>query len=423
MKSSGNTGARPESPEGRSTAGSRRRAAVMMDHEIDSAAEDIGNEIINISNYLFRHPELGDSEFAGSAFLTDLLAKSGFRVQYPYKGLKTAFRAEYGDPAGVKTAFLAEYDALPGYGPQKKPAHACGHNWIAASTVGAALILSRLKEPPGGCAVVIGTPAEETVGRKIDLLNAGAFDDIDAVFQMHLAEATSLDTSALAIDSWKFEFFGKASHAAASPFNGINALDAVNLTFAGINALRQQLRQDVRVHGIVSDGGETPNIIPGYASCKFYVRAADRAYLDEVSKKIRNCATGAALMTGARVRISQFENSFDDLRINPALRRLMRGNLIKCGIDDFSSEPELTGSTDIGNVSHRVPTFYGNIGVGNGKARTHEEAFLKFVDSAEAHGKLMKVAKAFAYSACELFRNPELLKEARAEFEKSGEPR
>ncbi len=391
-----------------------------MEQEIDSIAEAVGGEIVGVSDYIFGHPELGDREFAGSAFLAGLLAKNGFRVEVPYKGLKTAFRAEYGDPRGVKVAFPAEYDALPGYGPRKKPAHACGHNWIAASAVGAALILSKLGDLAGGCAVVLGTPAEETAGRKVDLLKAGAFDDIAAVFQMHLAGATSLNTSALAIDSWKFEFFGRASHAAVRPFDGINALDAVNLTFAGIGALRQQLRQDVRIHGIVSDGGEAPNVIPGYAACKFYVRAADRAYLDEVSKKVKNCAKGAALMTGARVGISRFENSFDDLRVNSVLRRLMRGNLMKCGIDDFSPEPALTGSTDIGNVSRRVPTFYGNIGVGDGRTGAHEEAFLRFVNSEEAHGKLLKVAKAFAYSACELFRNPELLKEAGAELEAAG---
>lgn len=392
-----------------------------MNSEISLITEKIENEIIGISSFIFSHPELGDCEFKASAYLVKLLVKNGFRVRYPYEGLQTAFRAEYGNPDGVKVAFLAEYDALPGYGPKKQPAHACGHNWIAASAVGAALILSRMKELSGGCVVVIGTPAEETAGRKIDLLKAGAFDDIDVVFQMHLAETTSLNTTALAIDPWMFEFFGKASHAAASPFNGINALDAVNLTFTGIGALRQQLRPDARVHGIISNGGKTPNIIPSYAACKFYVRAADRAYLDEVSKKVKNCAKGAALMTGAKVKISQFENSFDDLQINPTLRELMKENLTQCGIDDFCSEPHITGSTDIGNVSRRVPTFYGNIGVGNGTAGAHEEAFLKFVNSEEAHGKLLKVAEAFALSACEIFRNPECLKIVRMEFEKAEE--
>jgi amidohydrolase len=390
-----------------------------MENEIELISQQLQDEIIDISNYIFEHPELGDSEYESSAFLADLLQKNGFRVQYPYCNLKTAFRAEFGNPTGAKIALLPEYDALPGYGAEKKPAHACGHNWIAASTIGAALILSKLKNPLDGSVVLLGTPAEETLGRKVDLINAGAFKDISAVLQMHLGGNTNLHVSALAIDSWKFEFFGKASHAAAFPFYGINALDAVNLTFSGINALRQQLKSDVRIHGIITDGGETPNIIPNYASCKFYVRAKDRAYLDEVSEKVKNCARGAALMTGAEFSISKFENSFDNLKVNPVLKNIMSKNLIKCGIDDFCEEPELAGSTDIGNVSYCVPTFYGNVGVGGGKARAHEKEFLQHVNSSEAHLKLLKVANAFAYTACELFSNQELIDKINAGFNES----
>jgi amidohydrolase len=380
-----------------------------VENEIEEISRRLRNEIVGISNYIFEHPELGGSEYKCSAFLTDLLQKNGFRVQYPYCGIPTAFRAEMGNPSGAKVAFLPEYDALPGYGAEKKPAHACGHNWIAASSVGAALILSKMKPPLKGAVVVIGTPAEETVGRKVDLIGAGAFRDIKAVLQMHLGESTNLNVSALAIDSWKFDFFGKASHAASYPFYGVNALDAVNLTFSGIGALRQQLKPDVRIHGIITDGGSTPNIIPGYASCKFYVRSENRAYLDEVSEKVKNCARGAALMTGAKLDISKFENSFDNLKINSSLKERMARNLVKCGIDGFCEEPEFAGSTDMGNVSRRVPVFYGNIGVGGGKARAHEEMFLSFVNSEEAHSKLLKVAKAFAYTAVEIFSDAEWL--------------
>jgi amidohydrolase len=386
-------------------------------NEIENIAASLQDEIENISNFIFSHPELGDSEFVSSSFLAALLKQSGFRVEYPYCSLPTAFRAEFGSSHGPKIAFLAEYDALPGYGPRKEPAHACGHNWIAASTVGAALILSKLSAALPGTAVVIGTPAEETYGRKIDLVKSGAFGDIDAVFQMHLNESTNLHASALAMDSWRFEFLGRASHAASHPFYGINALDAVNLTFAGISALRQQLKPDVRIHGIITDGGEAVNIIPERAVCEFYVRAEKRSYLNEVSEKVKNCARGAALMTGAKLNIRSFENSYDDLQVNPVLSELMLQNLTKAGIDDFSEEPEFAGSTDIGNVSYCVPTFYGNIGVGGGTARAHEEAFLEHVNSSEAHAKLGKVAKAFAFSAYQLFTQPELLKQVKETFQ------
>ena len=387
-----------------------------MKNEIEIVTERLREQITGISDYIFEHPELGDAEVQSSAFLADLLRESGFRVQMPYCGIPTAFRAEFGGLEGPKIALLPEYDALPGYGPAKKAAHACGHNWIAASTVGAALVLSKISRPLGGTVVVLGTPAEETVGRKVDLVGAGAFDDIDAVFQMHLGEDTNLNVSALAIDSWKFEFFGKASHAAAFPFLGVNALDAVSLTFAGINALRQQLKPDVRIHGIITDGGETPNIIPSYAACKFYVRAGERQYLDEVSGRVKDCARGAALMTGAKLNLSSFENSYDNLKVSPVLRRLMQRNLKSCGIRDFCAQPELAGSTDIGNVSYRVPTFYGNIGVGGGKARAHEEDFLQYVNSDEAHLKLIMVVKAFCYTICELFANRKLMEEIQTEF-------
>ncbi len=188
-------------------------------------------------------------------------------------------------------AFLAEYDALPGYGEEKRPAHACGHNWVAAASVVAALLLSRV-EGWQGTVVVLGTPAEETVGGKVILAKNGAFLGSDAAFEMHLNKCNSLRPHAIAIDSWEFSFRGKASHAAAAPERGINALDAVNLTFAGISALRQQLKPDVRIHGIVTDGGAAVNVIPESAACRFYVRSEKREYLDEASRRVIGCARG-----------------------------------------------------------------------------------------------------------------------------------
>lgn len=173
--------------------------------------------------------------------------------------METAFRAELCRGKGAVVAFLAEYDALPGYGEEKQPAHACGHNWDAAASVGTALLLSRIGGWQG-TVVVLDAPAEETVGGKVILAKNGAFQGIDAVFEMHLNKCNS--PRALALDSWEFSFRGRASHAASAPERGINALDAVNLTFAGINALRQQLRPNVRIHGIVTDGGSAVNIIP-----------------------------------------------------------------------------------------------------------------------------------------------------------------
>lgn len=387
----------------------------------DSLISAMKEDLEGISDFIFLHPELGDEEVISSAYLVDLLKAHGFRVEFPYLGIETAFRAEYGDEAGTKIGFLAEYDALPGYGPEKKPAHACGHNWIAATTVGAALVLAKMKKEFKGKIVVFGTPAEETTGRKVDLANQGAFDDMDAIFQAHLYENTNLKGRALAMDSWEFRFTGKASHAAVYPEEGINALDAVNLMFAGISALRQQLRSDVRICGIIAEGGEAPNIIPDRGVCKFYIRAAKRNYLNLVTEKVKNCARGAALMTGAEVEMLQFEESYDDLMLNPTLVNLMYKNLRKAGFADFSMEDEIPGSTDIGNVSHKTPTLYGNIGIADGKAKVHEEAFLDHANSREAKDKLLMTVKAFVLSAVELFLSPELVAQARKEFEEDSQ--
>lgn len=389
----------------------------LVQERIDQLVKSYETEIENISDYIFNHPELGAEEYKSSKFIVDLLEKHDFRIQYPYLGIDTSFRAEFGDEFGPTIAFLAEYDALPGYGEKKEPAHACGHNWIAATTVGTGIILSKMKEEFKGKIVVMGTPAEETIGSKVDLVNKGAFKDIDAVFQMHLYEENNLRAKALAMDSWEFEFIGKASHAAAYPFDGINALDSVNLTFAGISALRQQLKQDVRIHGIITKGGEAPNIIPDHCSCKFYVRAQKRKYLDIVSEKVKNCARGAALMTGAKLEIKKFENSFDDLVVNKTLLEIARKNLEKVGFENFSQRDEIPGSTDVGNVSYAAPTMYGNIGIADGIAKVHEEEFLGYANSKEAKEKISMVVKAFSYSVLELFNSKELMDKVKEEFE------
>lgn len=378
--------------------------------------DELRAEIEDISDFIFNHPEAGDEEYLSSLYLADLLKRNGFELTYPYLGMPTAFRAEIGSK-GPKIAFLAEYDALPGYGSDGELAHACGHNWISATTVGTALVLSKLKDNFNGKIVVIGTPAEESSGRKIDMANQGAFDDIDAVFQMHLYESTNLKAKALAMDSWEFVFTGKSSHSAAYPHEGINALDAVNLTFAGVNALRQQLKDDVRISGIINSGGDAPNVITAKAACKFHVRANKRKYLNEVSEKVKNCAKGAEIMTGAKLEIVKFENSYDDLVVNSKLAELMRKNMIKSGFEDISDEMEVPGSTDIGNVSYKAPTFYGNVGIADGCARVHEEAFIDWANSSEAKLKIFKTILAFTYSALDIYEDEQLLQEIKLEFE------
>ena len=373
--------------------------------------ENLKNEIENISEFVFEHAELGNEEYISSAYLVQKLKEYGFQVTYPYLDIPTAFRAEYKKGDGLKIAFLPEYDALPGYGETKdKNAHACGHNWIAATTLGAAIGLATLDENFNGTIVVIGTPAEETVGGKCELVGKGAFSDIDAVIQMHLGAENNINVLTLAMDSIEFNFFGVASHAAAYPEKGVNALDAVNLMFAGVNALRQHMKADARVAGIITEGGMACNIVPDKASCRYYIRSKERTYLKELTKKKINCARCAALMTGAELEYHNFENSYDNLIYNESLRNLLKTNLEDLGVSNFVDDFEASGSSDIGNVSQVCPTVYCEIDTGAyPKVFAHHETFLDYVHGENARTTLDIATKAMAYTALQIFLDPQLL--------------
>lgn len=387
----------------------------MIDEKIKEllwkAEEEAAELAEQISTCIFMHPEKGDQEYFSSRYLTDEIAKLGFKVTYPYMGMDTAFRCELGDEDGPAVGFLAEYDALPGYGEHHdQMAHACGHNWIAASTFAACAALAKIKDQFHGKIVYIGTPAEETKGRKVDMAKKGAFDDLKAVFQMHLNHETMVDTVTLAMVDFLFEFKGVAAHAASNAQNGVNALEACNLTMAGINALRQHLEPDVRVHYIVSSGGGAPNIVPEYASMEIYVRAGQKDYLETVIERVLNCARGAELMTGASFSYKRAENTYYDIRQNEKLNEMMKEKLKELGITDIAAGDRYhAGSSDIGNVSYACPTCYCELGTKSvSPAFLHEEAYLQVADSEEAHRLLHIAAKAMAGAALEIYNGMEV---------------
>ncbi|MGI5887856.1 MAG: M20 family metallopeptidase [Oscillospiraceae bacterium] len=380
-----------------------------------------------VSRDVFGMPEIGGSEYKTVAYLTDLLRKLGFTVTMPYGGLDTAFRAEYGS-GSPKVAFLAEYDALPGYGPNKdQNAHACGHSWIAANAYAACSILSALKDRFDGTIVYMGCPSEENYGGKVNMVNAGCFDDIDAAMQIHIAggSRTRLAEQALAIDSVEFMFHGVSSHASGAPEKGINALDAAYLTFNGINALRQHVTPDVRMHGIINNGGLAPNVVPAYASCMWYIRAADRRYLNGLTQRVINCAKGAALMTGATMEYRYFENSYDDMALNPRLIGVMADGLTAEGVTGICREPNpATGSTDVGNVSHICPTVMVNMAVGNTDGcDCHEEGFLPYITGELGMKALHQAIMAQMYVALRIFTDPELREGLRRDKEELARTR
>ncbi|TET11482.1 MAG: M20 family peptidase, partial [Candidatus Thorarchaeota archaeon] len=313
-----------------------------------SYIDKISNQLIEISDEIHRNPELALKEVIAAKLLADELKKAGFEVEHGVAGMDTAIVAVHPEQSkGPTIAILAEYDALPEIG------HACGHNLIGAAALGASLALGSMKKDMPGKLVFMGTPAEEDIGGKITMVEAGLFKDIDAAMMFHpSAGYTMTGRKGLALTEVKIEFYGKASHASGSPEKGINALDAVIQTFNGINALRQHIKSDARIHGVITHGGVKPNIVPEFASADFYVRALTDEYRDELVKKLESCAEGAASATGATLKYEVGSPSYQSRLMNETMGDAFEKNLFALG-EPIVPLPEGSGagSSDIGNVS------------------------------------------------------------------------
>jgi len=384
-----------------------------LKEKVISFIERIKEEIFEVADEIYKNPELGNQEFKASKLLREKISAYGFLVN-EVEGLPTAFLArKKGQKPGPKIAFLAEYDALPKIG------HACGHNLIAAASFGAAAALGALGEELSGEVILVGSPAEETDGAKVLLVERGIFNDMDAAMMVHPGNRTTIYTTSLAIEALEFTYTGKAAHAAASPHLGINALDAVILLFNGINALRQQLRPDARIHGIIVEGGHTPNIIPERAVARFYVRAKEKKYMLEVKEKVIACAKGAELSTGAKLSYRNFELGFDNLVTNKTMAEVFKANLKELGYHDISDEEEGIGSTDMGNVSQVVPAIHPHIAIAEKDVVPHSLEFLKAAGSTRGKETAVLSAKVLAMTALDIMTREELLKKIKEEFEET----
>lgn len=386
-----------------------------MKNIIINEIRSIKEQLCEMSDFICNNPELGDQEYKASEKLTAFLAARGFAVEMGIVGRPTAFRAvlDSGKP-GPSVAFLCEYDALPEIG------HGCGHNMIGTMGCGAAAGLAGVLDKTGGRIVVLGTPAEETSGAKVDMSERGIFADIDAAMMLHPDDRTSESGSSLALDAIQFEFRGKASHAASAPHEGINALDAVLLTFNGINALRQHVTPDVRIHGVITEGGKAANIVPERAVAQFYVRAEQRKYLGEITEKVKNIARGAALMTGAALEISNYETSYDNMNTNQNLSRAFNENLRLAGIAEINPPRSSFGSLDMGNVSYVVPAIHPCISISDLKLVGHTAEFRNATLTDRAHDAIIKGACALALTGYDVLTDRELLKSIREEFGSAG---
>ena len=296
-----------------------------LKQRVTDAIEAERDHLREVGETIRLNPELQFEEYMASQLLADQLREAGFEVQKPYGGLETAFRAERkgGAGDGPTVAIMAEYDALRGIG------HGCGHNLIGASGLAVAIGLGAVIDELSGSVVILGTPAEEGGGGKVILIEQGALEGVDAALMIHHAgDKTGAalnwpDGTSLATTGFAFEFFGTPAHAAADPYNGVNALNAVVETFNGVNALRQHVTMDARIHGIVTHGGEAVNVVPKYARCQFGVRAADADYMYEVAAKVRKIAEGAAMMTGCELKVEQRAYPYEDKRPSYVLGRTL----------------------------------------------------------------------------------------------------
>lgn len=369
-------------------------------------------EFIAIAAELFAHPEIGLEEHRASQLLAGLLEREGFAVQAGIAGMPTAFCARRGT-AGPTIAILAEMDALPELG------HACGHNIIAAAAMGAAVALCSSIPAEAARIVVLGTPAEEQGIGKIELIKAGFFDDVDFAMMVHPSSRRYVTKGYLGLARVRFVFFGKPAHAAAYPEEGINALDGVIQTYNGINALRQQCRQDVRIHGIITDGGVAPNIIPAMAACSFYVRADDLGEVHHAMERVVACAQGAALATGCRLEVHADPRIMAPFRIIEPFADLYAEQLRILGLEEDSVPIDRNrGSSDIGNVSQIVPTIHPHVPIGQG-INIHSRDFARATVSPKGELAVLEGAKAMAMTAAELVFQPQLRALIVAAFNKS----
>lgn len=373
---------------------------------IDAAAD----ELIALARRIHAHPEVAFQEVQSSRWLCEMLERHGFAVARGVADLPTAFRAEVtGSGGGPAVAFLAEYDALPEIG------HACGHNLICTAALGAGIGLGAVAGRVPGKVVVLGTPAEEGGGGKVLMLQRGAFTGIDAAMMFHPASYTLTTRPSLASWRLKVKFLGRAAHAAAAPEEGVNALDALVQMFVNIGLLRQQLREDIRIHGIITYGGAAPNIIPDRAEASFSIRAADREMAAQTLERVLNCGRAAATATGARV---EFETTkgYEAMKPNRGLAAAFEQHLRSLGWSlDPLPERQKMGSTDMGDVSQVIPAIHPYLMIGKDIAG-HTVEFREAALTDQGFQAMLTAAKAMALTGLDVLTEPGFLEEVRAEF-------
>jgi amidohydrolase len=380
---------------------------------ISQAVDRLGDELESLSRQIHDHPELAYEEVKACGWLSDFLAKQGYKVEKGVGGVETAFRATIETGLGPTIAILCEYDALPGIG------HACGHNVIATSGAGAGAALAAVRtQLPKGRIQVIGTPAEEG-GGKVKLIKAGVFKDVDCAMMIHGFDRTILHQDLLGIARGTFEFAGKASHASADPWEGVNALDAVIQMYNAVSMLRQQVRPDCRIHGIITSGGAAANIIPEYAAAVFYVRAPRIDTMWDLFKRVSAAAEGAARATGCTLKITQHDSVYEPMKSSRVMLDLFAANMKTAGLTEGAPIPDRLGSSDIGNVSQVIPAIQPMVAIAPTGMAIHTREFADAAVKPLARAGMVAAAKTMALTTFDLLAEPARVKAAKDEFAKS----
>lgn len=383
-----------------------------MKEQLYQRIDEISEEMAMLADRIFDNPELGLDEIQAQKWLTDWLEKDGFTVERGVAGVETAFRAVYHHgEGGINIGLLCEYDALPGLG------HACSHHLQGPSILAAASALRHRGGQEPYTVTVYGTPAEESVSGKILMIQNGCgFDELDVALMMHGSGETQTDVKSLAMTKFTVTFKGISSHAAVKPERGRSALDALILAFQGVEFLREHVLDDVRMHYTVESCGGTPaNIVPKEAVGSFYVRSYNRTYLDTVIKRFEKVMQGAAMMTETEVEI-QAEKSVDNKIPGLALNQVIMENAEQCKAPRIRPAREKTGSTDFGNILHRVPGSCIRVAFVPEGTASHSQEYLDWGKTKEAHDAIVYGAKILSGTGEDLIANPEKLAEIKAEF-------
>lgn len=386
--------------------------------DVCAAIDAMREELLSLSHTIHGEPELALEEFKAARRLCGAVESHGIATQREAFGLKTAYAAEFGKTGGPNIAILSEYDALPGIG------HACGHNIIATAGLGAAMGLSKLNGRLPGRVRYLGTPAEERFGGKEMMAREGAFEGVDAAMMIHPSNLNLITMPCIAICDVTATYHGRAAHASAMPHRGLNALDAVVTAYQAIAQLRQHIKNTDRIHGIITDGGMAPNIVPERAACRFNVRAIDAQELAALKLRVHACFEAGALATGCRAEIRWGETLYLDLKTNWPMAEAYERNGTALGLEFFPMKdlpPGYAGSTDMGNVSHRVPSIHPCLGVAPLSVIIHNAEFARHAVSEKGDQAVIDGAKSMAMTALDLMCDGQTLARAKSDFAATAE--